>query len=238
MSTQVGGRPPSTTDSGDAQRRVGRAPTASRVEWPTWVALVLAVVFVGVTVLVVTGVTQSIDSRVVQHVRPNDDWGEAQVVYSPWMGRLRPEHVFLMLAVTSLVLSLWRWSWWPLVFGGVLATATVVITLLIKFSIERPDPHDYVAPSGGSYPSGHMIAVLVCSAGCVLLVWPTMYWWMWVPVLAAGGLMAAALVAAAAHWPTDVVGGALLAVAVVSASSRSELRRRAHRPPRRARARG
>lgn len=200
------------------------------VQWPTWLALGLALAFVVVTVLVITGVTQSLDWRAVHYLRPNDGWGDTQQRYSPWMSRLIPERMFLLLAATSVAMSLWRRSWWPAVFGAALTGTTVVVSAAVKFAIERPDPHGYVTPSGGSYPSGHIIAVVVCTAGCLLVTLPKVRWWLWTPVVAAAGLMTVALMVAAAHWATDVFGGMLLALALVAGMSRLGLRRRAHRP--------
>ena len=203
-----------------------------------WLALIFAGLFVGVTVLMLTGVTQSFDARVVHHFRPTyDSWGDIQRRYSPWMNRLKPDRMYLLLGFTSLVMSLWRRALWPAAFGVMLAGTSTALTLVVKFAIERPDPHGYVAASGGSYPSGHVVAVVVCLTGCLFVVWRRVHWWMWVPVVIATGLMTTALIVSAAHWPTDVAAGALLGLAVVTGGSRLRLRKRAHRPPRAVRSR-
>ncbi|HET7276669.1 MAG TPA: phosphatase PAP2 family protein [Dermatophilaceae bacterium] len=202
----------------------------TRVGWPTWLALWFAGLFVALTVLMVTRVTQSLDTQVIHHFRPEDVWGPSQIRVSPWMSRLRPERMYLLLAFTSLVMSLWRRSWWPVVYSTVLAGASMAVTLVVKFAIERPDPHGDVAASGGSYPSGHVVAVVVCLAGCIFVVWPRARWWLWLPMVSATGLMITALIVSAAHWPSDVLAGALLGLAVVTGGSRLRLRRRAHEP--------
>jgi membrane-associated phospholipid phosphatase len=127
-------------------------------------------------------------------------------------------------------MSLWRRSWWPVVYSTVLAGASMAVTLVVKFAIERPDPHGDVAASGGSYPSGHVVAVVVCLAGCIFVVWPRARWWLWLPMVSATGLMITALIVSAAHWPSDVLAGTLLGLAVVTGGSRLRLRRRAHEP--------
>jgi membrane-associated phospholipid phosphatase len=197
------------------------------MSWPVWVALASMALFVVLTALVATGVTRPLDGWVVQSLRPNDRWGVQQIRWSPWMTRLEPQRMYAMLAVVAVVAAVWRRSGWPVLFAGVVAGASVGLTVAAKVALARPDPHGYVSPSGGSYPSGHMVAVVACSTACLLLVWPRIHWLLWAPVTAAVGLMAGALLASAAHWLTDVVGGVLLGVALVSGCSVLRLRQRA-----------
>lgn len=193
--------------------------------WASWLALGLGAAFVLLGLLVVTGVTASPDARGIALLRPGDAWGAPQVRYSPWMTRLEPERMYPILGVTALVTSLRRRSWRPLVFAGALAGLSVVVTVAVKIGMERPDPHGYVTPSGGSYPSGHVVGVVVSLAGCLLLLRPTLRWWFWAPVVVGVGLVSGGLLISAAHWPTDVLGGILLGLAVVSAASTWSLRR-------------
>ena len=208
--------------------RLQRVWTVTGDVWTVRLAIGGALLFVALTVLVMTDLLASLDSEAIHRLRPGDEWGEAQVLYSPWMGWLPPSRMYVLLGITCVAMALWRHSWWPLVFGLALAGGSAVLTLLVKFSLHRPDPHGYVPSSGGSYPSGHMVAVVVCLAGCLLLVWPRVPWWLWTPLVIAAALMASALLVAAAHWPTDVVGGGLLALALVILFSRLGLRRLAH----------
>jgi membrane-associated phospholipid phosphatase len=71
------------------------------------------------------------------------------------------------------------------------------------------------------------VALVVCLGGCLLVAFPRVSWWMWLPLVAAAALLITGLLVAAAHWPSDILGGALLALALVSASSRLTVRRRA-----------
>jgi membrane-associated phospholipid phosphatase len=212
---------------------------ARRAGRPTWLALCFTGCFVVLAVLVATGVTDSLDTRAIRLLRPNDAWDVTQVRWSPWISRLEPERMYGLLAATALAASAWRRSSGPAVFAAALAGVSVVLTLVTKLALERPDPHGYVTGSGGSYPSGHLVAVVVCLAGCLLLVWPRVRWWAWSPVAIAAALMTVAMLVSAAHWPTDVLGGVFLSLAVVSAASGLRLRQRAFgRAPRNASSRG
>ncbi len=58
-------------------------------------AIAIALLFAALTVLVMTDVLASLNSAAIQRLRPGDDWGEAQVLYSPWMGRLAPQRMYV-----------------------------------------------------------------------------------------------------------------------------------------------
>jgi len=208
--------------------RTPQSSMLSRAGWPAWLAVGLAAAFTVLTLLVLVGATTSFDSRIIHALRPTDEWwGDTQKRYSPWMSRFTPPRMYLLLAVTSLVMSAWRRSWWPAIFGAGLAMVSIALTVLLKFAFRLPDPHGYVAATGGSYPSGHVVALVVCLGGCLLVAFPRVSWWMWLPMVAAAALLITGLLVAAAHWPSDILGGALLALALVSASSRLTVRRRA-----------
>lgn len=198
---------------------------------PVRAAFCFAAGFVVLALLVLTGVTEPFDSWAIHRLRPDDAWGPAQIRYSPWMNDLAPPRMYGLFAVTALAAAIGRRSWRPALFACVLAGASVVLTELTKLVIRRPDPHGQLAASGGSFPSGHIIAVVVCLGGCLLVALPRVRWWHWTPVVAATALMTTGLLVSAAHWTTDVLGGGLLALTVVAACSGLPLRRPAHPPP-------
>lgn len=192
----------------------------TRPGWTTMLTLACCAAFLLLAVLVATGATQALDVATVALLRPDDEWGTTQVRFSPWLERLQPSRMFLLLGVTAAVAAARRRSWRPLVVGAVLATSTVALTVLAKIVLERPDPHGYVTSSGGSYPSGHMAALVACLGGCVLVLGPRVRWWHWTPVVAGTALLAWAQLVSAAHWLTDLLGGALLALVVLGALGR------------------
>ncbi|WP_052112961.1 phosphatase PAP2 family protein [Knoellia aerolata] len=195
----------------------------------TLLALGLVVPFLALTLVVATGSADTLDLRIAHHFRPTDAWwGDLQNTWSPWMSRLRPLHVMVLFATTVVGVCALRRSWWPMAFGATLSVAGVAALRLLQLVLARPDPHGYLEPGGGSYPSGHMLAVVVFLGGALLMVWPRVRWWWWASLAVPAGLMAAALVITVAHWPTDVLGGGLLALALVTGASRSTLRRLAH----------
>ena len=175
------------------------------------------------TLLVAVGATQSLDDAVRERFRPDDVWGAAQTTTGPLIDALEPRRVFALLAAVALVTSLRRVSWRPLGFAALLAVSASAVTAATKYALHRADPHAEVF-GGGSYPSGHMLADLVCLGGMVLLLWRPAPWWAWLPVVAVEVAMALALLFAAAHWFTDVVGGALLGAAVLLVGATLRLR--------------
>ncbi|WP_323100888.1 phosphatase PAP2 family protein [Intrasporangium sp. YIM S08009] len=210
--------------------RVGAGRPGRGGGFAVWLAIACCLLFVVVTVLVLTRATQAVDESVFHRLRPGDAWNEPQVRWSPWMTRLRPERMYLVLGATSLVVSLWRRSWWPAVLALVLAVVSGALALGTKAALHRPDPHGFVTDTGGAFPSGHTIALVVCLGGCLLVVSPRVRWWMWIPVVVAGALLTTSLLVSGAHWATDVLGGALVGVALLAVGSRTALRRRAHHP--------
>lgn len=193
-----------------------------RVRWacPALCAAMAAAAFLVLTGLVATGATHAIDVGLLARLRPGDEWGPTQVRFSPWMSRLQPSHMFGLLTIVTAVAVTLRRSWRPLVSGVLVGVSTVALTTLVKLALERPDPHGSVPGSGGSFPSGHMAAVVACLAGCVVVLHPRMRWWHWVPASAGAATIGFAQLVSAAHWPSDLAGGALLALVVVCATRR------------------
>ncbi len=199
------------------------------MRWPTSrIAVACGAAFVVLTVLVLAGSTDALDVATRDLLRPDDGWGPEQNLTRPVIDLLQPVRMFAVLAVVGTVLSIRARSPRPLVFTGAVAVAATAVTLLVKVLVARPDPHHDMSGIGGAYPSGHIVALLVCLGAIALALhaeapwWSRLAWWL---VAVAGSVMAAALLLTAAHWLTDVLGGVLIAVAVLAWASRLRPRR-------------
>ena len=188
------------------------------------VALVAAAAFGVVLGAVATGATQRFDRAAADWFRPDNEWGTAQVRLGPVIDGLEPRRAYVVLALVTALVCLTRHSWRPAVFAGVVAGFSMAATVAIKVLTHRPDTQGDLATTGGSFPSGHVVALLTCLACCALMCWRRTRWWHWLLVAIPPGVMAAALLYAAAHWVTDVLGGALLAVATICWAASSSLR--------------
>jgi membrane-associated phospholipid phosphatase len=164
------------------------------------------------------GFLNTFDSVVREWARPDDVWGTVQLRADYVVEGLRPAVIAGLLAAFTVAFCLIRRSLRPAVFVGCVGLTTMALTVAAKMAVGRPDTHGTTADShGGSFPSGHIIAVVVCLGLAVLLTQPRARRWVWLIPALAGGLMGACLLVQAAHWSTDIVGGGLLAVGVLTA---------------------
>jgi membrane-associated phospholipid phosphatase len=191
------------------------------------VIVVAAAALTVLTLLVATHTTQRLDVAARDYFRPHDEWGPLQRRADLVVEGLKPRNIALLLVVAAVATSIWERSWRPVAYAALLGGVTGGLTLIVKFMLQRPDPHYEMTAVGGSFPSGHMVTVLVSLGGAVLLVWQRSRWWHWVVVALVALTMALSMLVQAAHWFTDLVGGVLLATAVLAAASLWPLRRRA-----------
>lgn len=148
------------------------------------------------SVLVHLHVTDPLDLAAFHRLYPGQRWGPPQMAGDVLVNALQP-------TVTGVVFVLLAWrrsrhspaaTRWPTVLGA--AARVVVVTALVtflKWFFDRPDVHGSTAHLGGSYPSGHMVALAAYGAP----------WWLAV-------LLAVALLVTGTHWLTDVVAGVLV----------------------------
>jgi membrane-associated phospholipid phosphatase len=192
-----------------------------------WIALGSFGALIALTVSVRLRLLNTFDSMVRSWARPHDVWGTVQVEADLVVEGLRPAVLAALLAAFTVVCCVRRRSLRPAVFVAGVSLATVALTVATKAAVARPDPHGLIWPDGGSFPSGHTIAVLV-SVGMVVLLAQRPRPWVWLLVALAGCLMGACLLVQAAHWSTDIVGGGLLASTVLAFAAASGWSRWSH----------
>ena len=185
----------------------------------SWIALGSAITFLALAISVDLGVLTAFDVMVRDWARPHDVWGPAQVRADFVVEGMRPIMMAGLLTVFTLACCVKRRSMRPAAFVGVVGLSSATLAIAVKIAVNRPDPHGWVANHGGSFPSGHIIGVVVCLGLVVLMVQPRMGWPKWLIPVFGGALMGASLLLQAAHWFTDIVGGALLATVLLAAAS-------------------
>ena len=190
-------------------------PSAGRAGW--WLSGAALTAFAALAVTVKLTWWDGIDSTVRYWFRPGDEWGPRQRRADLMVEGLQPAVMLALLLVVVMLVCWRRHSLRPALVPAVVASITAVLAVAAKVLVARPDTHDVISAEGGSFPSGHVLAVAVGLTLVIDLVWPQARRTIRiVPVLAAT-LMGYCLLAEAAHWATDVAGGALLAVAVLAA---------------------
>ena len=182
-------------------------------------AAVATVGFVMLTLLVAAGATRELDVTVRDVMRPGDVWGDPQLAADVVVEGIRPEVVVVGMLAVGAVVSMLRRTWAVLVRTVLLVAAAALPALVVKVTLGRPDPHDQMS-SIGSFPSGHVMFVLVGLGGMLLVTLTHVRWWQWLAVGTLTVAMGVSLLLQAAHWSTDVIGGALLGVSVLGAAHR------------------
>ena len=207
----------SVQESGAASVRIrwvdpNRRPTLRM----TSLVLVLCLAgFSGLTIAVGSGTARGLDERIVEFFRPNGYWGDLQIRVDAIVEGMRPLTVAALVVAYASVAAVRRRTWWPLACTGLTFVAGTAVALAVKLALARADVSGEIGGVGGSYPSGHVVTVLL-AAGCVVLMGDWVRTWLaWAFVSVAGWIMGWALLVQAAHWFTDVVAAVLLSVAVL-----------------------
>jgi membrane-associated phospholipid phosphatase len=183
-----------------------------------WIAIGAACAFSALAVAVRLGLVNTLDLIIRQWARPHDVWGPTQLRADLLVEGLRPA-VFALLAAFTLGYSVKHRSLRPVAFVVGVGLATAAVTVGTKIAVGRLNPHGVVGNDGGSFPSGHTTAIVVCIGVCVLMAQPRAGQWVWLIPAFDGAVMGASLLLDAAHWATDIVGGGLLATAVLAIAS-------------------
>jgi membrane-associated phospholipid phosphatase len=171
------------------------------------------------TVVVAAGLADSLDVATREVFRPDMGWTQDQQRASHVLTWLEPSRMVPALVVGAAAVSAWRLTLWPLVQAGSALALTGVLVLGLKFLLDRSDPKGAHTSLGGSYPSGHSAALLVCVfTGAMLVSCPTR-WWQRAGCLLLGTVLAIAMLYDALHWLSDIVAGALVAGVVLGAEA-------------------
>ncbi len=205
-----------TSSDRDVRVRPGRGATL--------LAIITGLAFVVLAILVEVGATHRLDVAMREFFRPGDVWGGTQIWVDIMVEGLKPTRVLPLAVVCLLLLAVYQRSWRQAAYGLSLIMLASVAALATKVLVSRPDPHHDMS-SVGSFPSGHVLVVLICLGGLLLLVVDRPHWWEWLPVAVIDAAMAISLLLQAAHWFTDVIGGALLGITALAATSGSPWRR-------------
>jgi membrane-associated phospholipid phosphatase len=218
--------PQTAATGGEAPRRLDRR----------WVlgatAALSAIAFLVLSVIVAAGLTQPLDDSAREVFRPGDRWGDTQNRFGYLVDGLAPPITGPLLAIGGALAAWRRRSLRPLVFAGATGSIAVALTLAAKAAMDRSDGHGDLHGVATSYPSGHLVMMLI-AAGCLLFLYVPRARWLWVVLGVVGLAMGVGILVVAMHWLTDVVASALLGVAVLAvaalfrgwlATDRSEVR--------------
>jgi membrane-associated phospholipid phosphatase len=202
-----------------------------RFTWAHRLAMASLVAFLVLAGIVKAGVTDGLDHSLRQVFRPDDVWGTWQLIFGNVVDGFAPPVALGLLALAGIIAAVRRKSARPLGYVAVLAVVAVLITQVSKAILQRPDPHGHVGTFSGSFPSGHMVVLLIALGGAALVLRrhpPQWGWWLVAVVELTMGL---SLLVLSMHWSTDVIGGGLLAVPVVVLASSPRFLGPVHRVP-------
>jgi len=190
-----------------------------RFTWAHLLAVVSTVAFLVLAILVTDDTTARIDTSLRQVFRPNDVWGTWQLIFGNVVDGLMPPVALALLGAAGLYAAIRRRRWRPLWFVAVLGAIAVLLTVVSKAVIQRPDPHGDTSSLGGAFPSGHMVVLLISLGGALLVLSEHPPVWAWLLVVLTELTMGLSLLLLSMHWFTDVISGGLLAVPVVVLAS-------------------
>ena len=210
---------PGPGDASRAAREVlAGEPGPSARRWLGPLCLISLLLFVAVTVLVVSGVTRSGFDLPVERAVQQVPWGP--LTY--WMTLTNVTGGLIQdLFAAAVVVGLFLWdrrAGWLMALGWIGS----LLDQIVKVAVARPRPTADVVtilnPSSGySYPSGHALFFTWFAFMLATAISPHVGpRWRVVAWVVAGLVILFACIGrvwAGAHWPTDVIGGFLLGVA-------------------------
>lgn len=210
-----------------AGRPVEGVAEASRRRRGRWIVPVgVTAIYALFSVAVHLRMLDHLDLAVRDASRPGGVWGPLQIRSDRLVKELQPTHVGLPLLLIVAALSIVRRSLRPIVVVAVVGTPVAVVTLGTKWVMAHSEANP--APiAHGSFPSGHMVSIIIAFGIAVLLLRPRTRWGWGLPTVA-GLVMGSALILATVHPATDVIGAGLLCVAALTGASAAGLGQWAH----------
>lgn len=190
-------------------------PTGLRLTPPVFACLAL---FVGISILVASGVTLPWDDAVLDWVGAiRGEMLTEGMLVATFLG----EGIVVVPFALATCLLLWRWSGRRAALGLLLAGVTgELLYVLAKATFQRPRPVviEQLSSAGWhSYPSGHaMLAPILWSLALVLLARATPATRRWPFIVLAVAIplaIAASRVYLGVHYPSDVLGALALGLA-------------------------
>src|SRR5262249_52809741 len=197
-----GGAVSAPTVASQQPRPAGEVAGVTKRRRSRWVIPVAATACYALFALAVhLRVLDDLDTAVRSASRPGDVWGPLQIRAAHVAHGLQPARLALLLLLVVVVVSLLRRSLRPLAVIAVVGVPVAIVTLGTKYVMAHSDPG--TVPVGhGSFPSGHMVSVLIVFGLVVLLLRPRTRWG-WIVPAVVGCLMGCALVLADIHPATD-----------------------------------
>jgi membrane-associated phospholipid phosphatase len=175
------------------------------------------VAFVALTLAVDRHATDALDRWAFRWFWPSGSWGVPQRLGDVLVNLGQPAVTAACLGLAALRVAVRERRPGVLLRALVTIAGVSLLVVVLKHAAARSDVHGSVGHLGGSYPSGHMVALLAYGDGLLRLT-RHQFRARTALLAAAATALGVALLVTGTHWLTDVVAGALAGTAVITAS--------------------